>query len=116
MIIKGLNASLYYRNPDIKTYISMVPTSALSSDGIGNLMGLIVDFSQTILAKRISYSKELQCTVMEVKEIPGLGTTIDVCLVNGKLKVCDTIVIAGQDGPIVTQIRYIDRLSINLLV
>jgi translation initiation factor 5B len=84
----------------------MVPTSAVTSDGIGNLMGLIVDIAQTILAKRISYSKELQCTVMEVKEIPGLGTTIDVCLVNGKLKVCDTIVIPGQEGPIVTQIRY----------
>jgi len=42
---------------------------------------------------------------MEVKAIPGLGTTVDVCLVNGKLKVCDTIVLPGQEGPIVTQIR-----------
>ena len=105
VLIKGLNAALYYRNPDNKTYISMVPTSAHTSDGIGNLMALIVDFAQTMLAKRISYSRELQCTVMEVKEIPGLGTTIDVCLVNGKLKVCDTIVLPGQEGPIVTQIR-----------
>jgi translation initiation factor 5B len=37
--------------------------------------------------------------------IPSLGTTIDVALVNGKLKVCDTIIVAGQEGPIVTQIR-----------
>lgn len=103
---QGLNAALYYRNTDTKSYISMVPTSAHTSDGIGNLMALIVNFSQTILAKRIAYSKELQCTVMEVKEISGLGTTIDVCLVNGKLKVYDTIVIPGQEGPIVTQIRY----------
>lgn len=83
----------------------MVPTSAHTSDGIGNLMALIVDFAQTMLVKRISYSRELQATVMEVKEIPGLGTTVDVCLVNGKLKVCDTIVLPGQEGPIVTQIR-----------
>jgi translation initiation factor 5B len=103
--MKGLNAALYYKNPDIKSYISIVPTSAHTSDGIGNLMALIVEFSQTILAKRIAYSKELQCTVMEVKEIPGLGTTIDVCLVNGKLKLCDTIIIPGREGPIVTQIR-----------
>ena len=102
---QGLNAALFYKNPDIKTYISLVPTSAHTSDGIGNLMALIIEFTQTILAKRVSYSKELQCTVMEVKAIPGLGTTIDVCLVNGKLKVSDTIVIPGQEGPIVTQIR-----------
>lgn len=82
-----------------------MPTSAHTSDGIGNLMALIIEFSQTILAKRVSYSTDLQCTVMEVKAIPGLGTTIDACLVNGKLKVCDTIIIAGQEGPIVTQIR-----------
>lgn len=102
---QGLNAALFFKNPDVKSYISLVPTSAHTSDGIGNLMALIIEFSQTILAKRVSYSKDLQCTVMEVKAIPGLGTTIDVCLVNGKLKVSDTIVIPGQEGPIVTQIR-----------
>lgn len=70
---QGLNAELYYKNKDIKNYISLVPTSAHSSDGIGNLMALIIEFSQTILAKRVSYSTDLQCTVMEVKAIPGLG-------------------------------------------
>lgn len=102
---QGLNAALYYKNKDIKNYISLVPTSAHSSDGIGNLMALLIEFSQTILAKRVSYSSDLQCTVMEVKAIPGLGTTVDVCLVNGKLKVADTIVLPGQEGPIVTQVR-----------
>lgn len=82
-----------------------MPTSAHSTDGIGNLMALLIQFSQTTLAKRVSYSTDLQCTVMEVKAIPGLGTTIDVCLVNGKLKVCDTIIVPGQEGPIVTQVR-----------
>ena len=100
-----MNAQLFYKNQDTKTYISIVPTSAHSSDGIGNLMALIVEFAQTILAKRVSYSTDLQCTVMEVKAIPGLGTTIDACLVNGKLAIADTIIIAGQEGPIVTQIR-----------
>lgn len=42
---------------------------------------------------------------MEVKVIEGLGTTIDVVLVNGLLKVGDTIVISGLNGPIVTTIR-----------
>jgi len=42
---------------------------------------------------------------LEVKVIEGLGTTIDVVLVNGLLKVGDTIVISGLNGPIVTNIR-----------
>ena len=41
----------------------------------------------------------------QVKALPGLGTTIDVILVNGKLCEGDQIVIAGTEGPIVTQIR-----------
>ena len=38
---------------------------------MGNLMGLLVKLSQTMLAKRLSLSDELQATVLEVKAIPG---------------------------------------------
>ncbi len=40
-----------------------------------------------------------------MKVIEGLGTTIDIILVNGVLNVADTIVISGFNGPIVTTIR-----------
>lgn len=43
--------------------------------------------------------------MLEVKVIEGHGTTIDVVLVNGFLKVQDTIVLQGLNGPIITQIR-----------
>lgn len=43
--------------------------------------------------------------MLEVKIIEGHGTTIDVVLTNGLLKVGDTIVCSGMNGPIVTNIR-----------
>lgn len=102
---QGLNAALFYENPDPTDYISLCPTSAITGEGMGNLLYLIVELCQSMLAKRLMYSEELLATVLEVKAIPGLGTTIDAILINGKLKEGDTMCLAGTDGPIVTQIR-----------
>ncbi|CRK90369.1 CLUMA_CG004012, isoform A, partial [Clunio marinus] len=102
---QGMNAALFYDNPDPRSYISMVPTSAISGEGMGNLLMLIVQFSQNQLAKRLMFSETLQATVLEVKAIPGLGTTIDTILINGKMREGDTMILAGTEGPIVTQIK-----------
>ncbi|GIX79732.1 eukaryotic translation initiation factor 5B [Caerostris extrusa] len=102
---QSLNAVLYYENPDPKQYVSMVPTSALTGEGMGNLMALIVELTQSMMAKKLMFSEELQATILEVKAISGLGHTMDSILVNGRLREGDTIVFAGYDGPVCSQIR-----------
>ena len=42
---------------------------------------------------------------IQVKALPGMGTTIDVILINGCLREGETIIVPGVEGPIVTQIR-----------
>jgi translation initiation factor IF-2 len=66
---------------------------------------MLLKLTTTVMASRITYRRELQCTVLEVKSIEGFGTTIDVLLVNGELREGDTIVVCGMNGAIVTQIR-----------
>ncbi|VDK87249.1 unnamed protein product [Litomosoides sigmodontis] len=102
---QGVNVVMANENPDLNEYISMVPTSAFLGDGIGNIIAHIINDSQNRLAEKLAYCEELDCTVMEVKSLPGLGTTIDVILVNGSLRVGDIIVLTGTDGAIITQIR-----------
>ena len=85
--------------------MSLVPTSAHTGDGMGSLIYLLVELTQTMLSKRLAHCEELRAQVMEVKALPGMGTTIDVILINGRLKEGDTIIVPGVEGPIVTQIR-----------
>ena len=65
-VSKGLNVALYYKNPDPNEFYSMIPTSAHTGDGMGSLIATIIERCQTTLAKRLSYTDELQATVMEV--------------------------------------------------
>lgn len=62
---QGLNAALFNENPDPRTYVSMVPTSAITGEGMGNLLYLIIENCQNLLAKRLMYSEELSATVLE---------------------------------------------------
>ena len=96
---------MYWENQDPASYVSLCPTSAITGEGLPDLMTFISQMCQTFFKNKLKEKDEFECTVLEVKVIEGLGTTIDVILVNGVLNVGDTIVISGFNGPIVTTIR-----------
>ncbi|XP_058112111.1 eukaryotic translation initiation factor 5B-like [Magnolia sinica] len=102
---QGLNTELYYKNKEMGETFSIVPTSAVSGEGIPDLLLLLVQWTQKTMEQKLMFVNEVQCTVLEVKVIEGLGTTIDVVLVNGVLHEGDQIVVCGMQGPIVTTIR-----------
>ncbi|KAK4733982.1 hypothetical protein R3W88_008243 [Solanum pinnatisectum] len=103
---QGINTELYYKNKEMgKDTFSIVPTSAISGEGIPDMLLLLVQWTQKTMIERLTYSNEVQCTVLEVKVVEGHGTTIDVVLVNGVLHEGDQIVVCGMQGPIVTSIR-----------
>ncbi|XP_050279329.1 eukaryotic translation initiation factor 5B [Quercus robur] len=102
---QGLNTELYYKNKEMGETFSIVPTSAISGEGIPDLLLLLVQWTQKTMVEKLTYSNDIQCTVLEVKVIEGHGTTIDVVLVNGVLHEGDQIVVCGMQGPIVTSIR-----------
>ncbi|KAB2635193.1 eukaryotic translation initiation factor 5B-like [Pyrus ussuriensis x Pyrus communis] len=102
---QGLNTELYYKNKEMGETYSIIPTSAISGEGIPDLLLLLVQWTQKTMVEKLTFSNEIQCTVLEVKVVEGLGTTIDVVLVNGVLHEGDQIVVCGMQGPIVATIR-----------
>jgi translation initiation factor 5B len=110
----GFNVALYYENdepynwnPEIsEPYISIIPTSAISGEGIPDMLSCIANLSQRIQADKIKRrDDEFKCKVMEVKTLQGIGSTVDVMLINGYLREGDKIMVAGYDGVITTTIR-----------
>ncbi len=104
---KGFDAERYDRVQDFTKKITIVPISAKSGEGIPELLMIVTALAQKYLEKCLECNIENdgKGTILEVKEEKGLGTTLDVILYDGKLKVNDLIVIGSTDKPITTKIR-----------
>ena len=102
---QGFNSELYYENKSMARNVSLVPTSAHTGEGIPDMIMLLTKLTQERMTNALMYLSEIECTVLEVKVVEGLGTTIDVVLSNGVLNEGDRIVLCGLNGPIATNIR-----------
>ena len=102
---KGFNNTLYWENKNIRQYVSIVPTSGITGEGIPDLFAVMLKYSMQFLKEKITLKESFSCTVLEVKKIEGLGTTIDIILINGTLRESDKIVLLGFSGVITTSIR-----------
>lgn len=102
---QGFNSELYWENKSMARNVSLVPTSAHTGEGIPDMLKLLTTLTQERMTNSLMYLSEVECTVLEVKVIEGLGTTIDVVLSNGILREGDRVVLCGLNGPIATNIR-----------
>ncbi|KAL4911284.1 hypothetical protein BDW74DRAFT_142705 [Aspergillus multicolor] len=102
---QGFNSELFYENKSMARNVSLVPTSAHTGEGVPDMLKLLTTLTQERMTNSLMYLSEVECTVLEVKVIEGLGTTIDVVLSNGILREGDRVVLCGLNGPIATNIR-----------
>ncbi|RDA85609.1 hypothetical protein CP532_0900 [Ophiocordyceps camponoti-leonardi (nom. inval.)] len=102
---QGFNSELFYENKSLARFVSLVPTSAHTGEGVPDMLKLIVQLTQERMVGSLMYLSEVQATVLEVKAIEGFGMTIDVILSNGVLREGDRIVLCGTEGAITTNIR-----------
>ena len=103
----GFSADLYWRVQDFQSNIGVVPISAVTGEGVPDLLAVMIGLSQRYMREQMSIDTTGPGvgTVLEVKEERGFGTTVDVVLYDGSLRVGDTIIVGGEPEPIVTDIR-----------
>lgn len=93
---------------DFTNTIAIVPTSAKTGEGITELLMVLVGLTQQYLKKKLQVTTgSAKGTILEVKEEPGLGLTLNTIVYDGILKKDDVIVVGGKEKPIVTRIRAI---------
>jgi translation initiation factor 5B len=104
----GFQADRFDHIKNFTKTIAVVPTSAKTGEGITDLIMVLVGLTQQYLKKRLQITEgQAKGTVLEVKEEPGLGLTLNTIVYDGVLQKDDLIVVGGREKPIVTRIRAI---------
>jgi translation initiation factor 5B len=103
---EGISSERFDRVRDFTHNVAIVPVSAKTGEGIGELIAVLIGLTQQYMQDKLTVTEgRAQGTVLEVREEVGLGHTLNAIIYDGVLKAEDTIVIGGKNGPIATKIR-----------
>ena len=103
----GFSADLYWRVQNFQKNIGVVPCSALTGEGVPDILAVLMGLSQRFMKAEmeIDVAGPGEGTVLEVKDQQGFGATLDVVVYDGTITEGDQIVVGGVNEPIVTEIR-----------
>ncbi|HYD03884.1 MAG TPA: translation initiation factor IF-2 [Alphaproteobacteria bacterium] len=104
----GLESERYDRC-DYTKQIAIVPCSAKAGIGISELLMVLTGLTQRYLENSLKCNLELNSpskgTILEIKNVDGLGLCMDAIIYDGIMRVNDTLIIGGIDKPIVTKVK-----------
>lgn len=104
----GFQVDRFDRITDFTRTASIVPVSAMTGEGIPELLAVLVGLTQQYLQSRLHVTEgPAKGTVLEVKEEPGLGITLNAVIYDGIIRKGDVIVVGGKEKPIVTKVRAV---------
>lgn len=120
---QGLNVKLFYELDNFVldlsdkftegNIVSICPISAITGEGIPELLLNVITWTQKNLSKQITWTPNLKCMLMETTVVEGFGTTLDVIVIDGQLNVGDNINVHTSNGIINTQIKTILTIQPN---
>ena len=102
----GYNSEGFWRVKDFTKEIAIVPVSAAKNIGIPELLAVVVGLSQQFMSKRLERREgPARGIVLEVNEEIGLGPSANLILIDGVLRVGDTVLVAKRDKAVTTKIK-----------
>ncbi len=103
----GVTAERFDRVDDFQKKAAIVPISAMTGEGIPELLMTLTGLSQNYLSDQLETHDDSigKGTVLEVTKEKGLGTTLDIIHYDGTINADDTLIYGTQDGVKTTDIR-----------
>ncbi|MGC9516920.1 MAG: translation initiation factor IF-2 [Methanomicrobiales archaeon] len=104
---EGFDSERFDRVDDFAKKISIIPISAVTGEGIPELLTMLMGLAQQYLKAQLQIETTAsgKGTILEVKEEIGLGLTIDAVIYDGIIKKNDNIALMASDDIITTKIR-----------
>ena len=102
---EGFSSERFDRITDFTKQISIVPICARSGEGLSDLLMVLTGLAQRFLREELEIHKQAKGTVLEVKKEKGMGTTLDLILYDGQLKVGEEIALYSNKGVVATKIK-----------
>ena len=114
----GFNAERFDKIEDYTKQIAIIPVSAKTSEGIGELLIILAGLAQKFLEKNLEVDTEKQGkgTILEVKDVKGIGKCLDVILYDGNIKEGDKLIIGGIKSAIEVKLRGLWALQENKFI
>ncbi len=107
----GFDADLFYKISDFTKKIALVPTSAITKEGIPELLTMLCGLSQKYLKENLVLGKEAKGVVLEVKKEKA-ASYVEAILYDGILSRTDSIAVSDFEGnPIITKIRILEEIE-----
>ncbi len=103
----GFDCERFDRVSDFRKQVAIIPVSAKTKEGLGELLMLIAGLSQKFLEGKLEMDENGagKGSIMEIKEEKGLGTVADVILYDGVFKKGDEVFYLALNGVKKTRIR-----------
>ncbi|MBE43665.1 MAG: translation initiation factor IF-2 [Thaumarchaeota archaeon] len=104
----GFNSEAFYRVKDFTKEIVIVPVSAKTGEGIPELLTMLVGITQRFMQTKLEVRENsARGIVLEVNEEVGLGSTINVILLDGTIRQGNTIVLAKRNDIVTAKAKVL---------
>ncbi|MFH1750908.1 MAG: translation initiation factor IF-2 [Candidatus Micrarchaeota archaeon] len=99
----GFSTERFDRVDDFTKQITIIPVSAKTTEGIAELLLFVGGLAQRFLENQLTKKEEAlgKGSILEVKEVRGLGMTLDVILYEGTLEEGEHIVFLSKEGKVI---------------